>query len=340
MGVKGKLKLLAFLSIIAIFSLTAINIYKEYLYTSKIEQITQSVSYSRTLSKLLEALQKERAINAIYLQSQGEMLASEMDTQRIETDKRVETFRNYVGETIATISDTKLRTKIEEISKSLEQLKAIRRQIDKLRLSGEEMFGYYNSIDDAILSVLRFNAMKSPEGKIARELQTYYFLLSAKEIASRQQARFAEALISETLDDETLKKVVSMTAKEVTYLDVFQNLASSTLLEMFESPSFQKVFKDTQEMTRHALKTMKSGRFDVDLQRWFGMITKKNEEYRHLEAKALETIEKEISRKPTLALYSAILGLFFLIVILLILRSLNREISRRIHSFDWIIEKP
>ncbi len=340
MGVKGKLKLLAFLSIVAIFSLTAINVYKEYLYTSKIERITQSVSYSQTLSALLEALQKERAINAIYLESGGEMLATEMDAQRIETDKRIDAFRNYVSQTIDSITDTKLHEKIDKIFKSLDKIKTIRHRIDILKISGEEMFDFYNRIAETILSILRYNAINSPKGKVAQQLQTYYFLLRAKEIASREQARFAEAFISEQLSDETLRKVVSLTAREATYLDVFRNLASPTLLQMYESPSFQKVFADTDEMTRRALTGMKSGRFDVDLQRWFGMITKKNEQYQRLETKALKTIQKEISLKPSLALYSAILGLFFLIVILLVLRSLNREISRRIHSFDWIIENP
>ncbi len=71
MGVKGKLRLLALLSIVAILSLTVIDLYNAYLYRSKIARIQKSVAYSSDLSVLIDTLQKERALSMIYLQSNG-----------------------------------------------------------------------------------------------------------------------------------------------------------------------------------------------------------------------------------------------------------------------------
>lgn len=67
------------------------------------------------------------------------------------------------------------------------------------------------------------------------------------------------------------------------------------------------------------------------------MISKKGDIFKEIDKKAIDKISDDIKQTPTIALYSVIAGVIFLFLILFVIVGINKEISRRIHSFDWIV---
>lgn len=339
MNVKQRLKLLAILSVAAIISLTMANIYKEYLYTAKLKTVEDLVSFSKKISTMMDQIQNERSISAVYIQSKGELLVDELDAQRKRTDAEAASFRTLVTTYQASDPESPINADINQIQKSLKELSNIRSKIDRHKLSFEEMIAYYENINNPILHIIAINAETSPAGNISKDLSAYYFFLKAKEIASKQKAILTSAFVSEDFTGEVFDETIALIAKEQSYLDVFENLAPIELTNIYKTEETIQVFEDSYSFSQDAMKNAKEGNFEVDMEMWFGMIAKKSEIFQAIDQKAIDKIAQDIKQTPSLALYSAIAGIVFLLMILFVIYGINKEISKRIHSFDWIIEQ-
>ena len=335
MNVKQRLKLLAIVSIVAIISLTLANVYKEYLYVGKLKKMEDVVSFSKQISRVMDEIQSERSISSVYTQSKGQFLVTELDAQRKLTDHSVSAFYDSVKEYQSFSQSSVMQNDISKIDVLLQKLLTMRNEIDRFQLSQDEMLAFYEGINTHILHIIAVNADQSPSGDIAKDLSAYYFFLKAKEIASKQKAILSAAFISENFTQEILDQTIALIAKEQSYLDVFENLAPLELIDIYKTEENRDVFQDSYDLSQSAISNVKEGSFD--LESWFGMISKKGEIFKRIDKKALTKISEDIKQTPTIALYSVIAGVIFLFLILFVIVGINKEISKRIHSFDWIV---
>lgn len=335
MNVKQRLKLLAILSIVAIVSLTLANVYKEYLYVNKLKKMEGLVSFSEQISSVMNEIQSERSISSVYIQSRGEFLVSELDDQRKLTDSSVALFYNMLKEEYHGLSKEVMQSDISKVDGLLQELSTIRNKIDRFKLPQIEMLAFYEAVNIHILRIIAINADQSPSGDISKDLNAYYFFLKAKEIASKQKAILSAAFISEKFSEDILEQTIALIAKEQSYLDVFENLAPLELVDIYKTEENREVFQDSYDISQSAMSNLNDGSFD--LESWFGMISKKDDIFKEIDKKALSKISEDIKQTPSIALYSVIVGVIFLFFILFVIIGINKEISKRIHSFDWIV---
>jgi len=325
MNVKQRLKLLSILSVVAILFLTLANVYKEYQYMNRLNDTGKLVEFSRQISIVMDNLQNERSISSVYIQSRGEYLVDELDIQRKKTDSEISVFdkklKDYENNPL-------LQNDLISIVTSLKKLPTMRKQIDIFKIDQKKMLDFYNGINNHVLHIVSINADQSPAGEISKDLSAYYFFLKAKEIASRQKALLSAAFVSENFSKEVFDKTTSLIAKEQSYLDVFENLAPKELIDIYKTKENREVFEDSYNFKKSV---------SSDLESWFGMISKKGEIFKNIDQKAIEKIAKDIKQTPTIALYSAIAGVIFLLLILFTINGIKQEINRRIHTFDWIV---
>ena len=334
MNVKQRLKLLAVLSIVAILSLTLANVYKEYLYISKLKKVEDLVSFSKQVSIVMDQIQSERSLSAMYLQSRGRFLVEELDAQRKRTNEEISNFYMISKEYQTHEKSTVLHKDIEAITALLQKIVTARNKIDVF-ISKEEMYDYFDSVNKYSLHIISVNADQAPSKNISKDLSAYYFFLKAKEIASKQKAILSAAFVSEKFTQEILDQTISLIAKEQSYLDVFENLAPRELINIYKKEENIEVFKDSYNLSQSVISDAKEGSFD--LESWFGMIAKKGNIFKEIDKKAISQISEDVKQTPTIALYSVLAGVVYLFLILFVILGINREISRRIHTFDWIV---
>jgi hypothetical protein len=333
MNVRQRLKLLAILSIVAILSLTLANVYKEYQYMSRLKDTGELVSFSRQISSLMDNLQNERSISSVYIQSRGQYLVNELDDQRKKTDLDISIF----NEKLKDYDVYGKNSDILEIVASLKNISTVRSRVDLFNIDQKEMLEYYDGINNHALHIIALNADQSPAGEISKDLSAYYFFLKAKEIASKQKALLSAAFVSGKFSQKTLDKTITYIAKEQSYLDVFENLAPKELISIYKTKENSEVFQDAYTFSQNVISNAKKSSVDIDLESWFGMISKKGDIFKEIDKKAIDKIADDIKQTPTIALYSAIAGVVFLLLILFVIQGINQEISRRIHTFDWIV---
>ena len=325
MNVKQRLKLLAVLSIVAILSLTLANVYKEYLYISKLKKVEDLVSFSKQVSIVMDQIQSERSLSAMYLQSRGRFLVEELDAQRKRTNEEISNFYMISKEYQTHEKSTVLHKDIEAITALLQKIVTARNKIDVF-ISKEEMYDYFDSVNKYSLHIISVNADQAPSKNISKDLSAYYFFLKAKEIASKQKAILSAAFVSEKFTQEILDQTISLIAKEQSYLDVFENLAPRELINIYKKEENIEVFKDSYNLSQSVISDAKEGSFD--LESWFGMIAKKGNIFKEIDKKAISQIAEDVKQTPTIALYSVLAGVVYLFLILFVILGINREISR------------
>ncbi|HIP02758.1 MAG TPA: hypothetical protein EYH01_09155 [Campylobacterales bacterium] len=334
MNVKQRLKLLAVLSIVAILSLTLANVYKEYLYISKLKKVEDLVSFSRQVSIVMDQIQTERSLSAVYLQSRGRFLVDELDAQRKRTNEEISNFYTISKAYQLLDKSDVLQKDIEAITLLLQGILTARNKIDVF-IAKEEMYEYFDSVNRDSLHIISVNAERAPSTDISKDLNAYYFFLKAKEIASKQKAILSASFVSENFTQEILEQTIALIAKEQSYLDVFESLAPQELIDIYKKEENSEVFKDSYDLSQSVISDTKEGSFD--LESWFGIIAKKGDIFKEIDKKAIDKIAEDVKQTPTIALYSVLAGVVYLFLILFVIRGINREISRRVHTFDWIV---
>jgi hypothetical protein len=273
-------------------------------------------------------------LSAVYLQSRGRYLVEKLDAQRKQTDEEVLNFYR-ISKAYQLLDEHHILQKdIEAITVLLQEIVTARNKID-IFISKEETYEYFDSVNSHCLHIISINADQAPSKDISKDLSAYYFFLKAKEIASKQKAILSAAFISEKLTQKILDQTIALIAKEQSYLDVFENLAPKELIEIYKKEENSEIFKDSYKLSQSVLSDTKEGSFD--LESWFGMISKKGDIFKEIDKKAMDKIAEDINQTPTIALYSVLAGVLYLFSILFVIRGINREISRRIHTFDWIV---
>lgn len=337
MNVKQRLKLLAVLSVISVLFLIGSSLFKEFLYHQQLQSVESVVEVSKKASHLMQTVQDERTMSAVYLQSKGALLTEELDLKRKLFDEVYEDFSVQMDRFIEN-DKTKLLTDDRAFLQELiEKLPKTRKSLDRLDITMEDLMSYYTQLIEQILQIVAINAELSPSGELSKTLSAYHFFLKAKEASAMQKALLSSAFVTENYTATLVEQIAALASKERSYLDVFNNLSTSSLKAYYNKKENQRVFSDVFAFVQQAMQSLSQGE-QIDLERWFGMTAQKAEIFDQIDSSNIVEIEKQIDVNPTNALYTALIGLFLLVLILWVIFGINKEISRRIHTFDWIID--
>ncbi len=325
MSFKKKLKLLATVSIVAILTLLSFNIINGYSYNSKLKQVEKFVKLNKQISSLVHQLQKERSINALFLQSKGNYAAELIFKQRELTDKEIVNFKK-VAQSI----------QIKQFDLNLAK---VRMQITQFKVSFNTATDIYTKTISNLINLTTLNSHIAPAGVVSQELRAYSIFLKSKEQLSLKRAYLSSVFLSRHNLTNTLKnKIKILSIKEDIYLDVFLNNISTQIAKFYTQKTDIDLFKDAKKTINLMTGNNSTQNNELEIKKWFMVVSKKIQTLHTIEKQILEKVEREINPTNTLVLLSIVVGLIFAILILYLGYLINQELKRRIHAMDWIVE--
>ncbi len=275
---KGKVLLIAILSLLAIGVLSYQLVTSSYTEYVKSQKLKTSIEIAKRVSLLVHELQKERGRTAGFLGSGGKTFVQELQEQRQETDRKIALLRDVLSkETLQALPPKAREFFINLLNEEIPQLTEIRNQVDNLSIPLDRAIKFYTELDNKLIDSIGLLSSESTNPKIARELLSYADFMYAKEKAGLERAIlsvvFANNKFSSNLQ---LEKLVDLMAQQKAFLKAFQLAAPEKVYKYYLNTVASSLsYKTVKEYEKLALSKSAEGNFNIDPNEWFKVITEK-----------------------------------------------------------------
>lgn len=331
LSMRGKLITLVLPALLVIVFFAAFSISRNADELGNMRQLQAMVNLAELGDPLIESLQKERGRSAVLLSSatgsSGEQQAKrELDAQRQDTDRSLRTYRDGLRALVAdTEFDGAIKASIDHLEQQLSGLGRLRQGIDNRNINGAESASQYTTMIMELVDRVPLLVRRSTDADLSRQINGYFALAEAVEMAGRERANGAALIRSGDFDLPTLGRVTGMSGQQDAYL----NAAISML------PSDSELRGDISQLAnlpvsrefrsqRETLLSSPSGMYALDPGEWFTAATRRIEAINDIRTRMLAQVEAGATEavgnaRTALIGASAIAGSAILIVILLML---------------------
>src|SRR5919198_2120832 len=155
------------------------------------------VAFALRAGALIHEAQKERGLSSGFLGSGGKKFASELPVQRRATSREAEDLRAAAAR--VTLGDAG-RAGLDKALGHLAELDRVRVQVDELRLTPKDSFGWYSNLIEGFLAVVEGVARDGADGPTVREATAWVAFLRAKEQSGRERATLNTVFAADKFD--------------------------------------------------------------------------------------------------------------------------------------------
>ncbi|MDH4128255.1 MAG: response regulator, partial [Spirochaetota bacterium] len=184
------------------------------------------------ISALIHEIQKERGFSAGYLGSNGKSFTSELNAQKLVTNKKISNLNKFLNENFKTLPYHML----DSASRILKMLNIRREEVKSLNINLNNLLDYYSDINTLyLLTIIHFSTNKVKNINLSNLLSTYVSLQQAKEKAGIERAVLANAFAKNRFSIDMLKQFNSLIAEQETYIVKFVTYATPDQIKMYKT---------------------------------------------------------------------------------------------------------
>nr|BBJ05306.1 methyl-accepting chemotaxis sensory transducer [Marinobacter nauticus] len=331
LSMRGKLITLVLPALLVIVFFAAFSISRNADELGNTRQLQAMVNLAELGDPLIESLQKERGRSAVLLSSatgsSGEQQAKrDLDAQRQDTDRSLRTYRDGLR---ALVSDTEfddvIKSSIDRLENQLSGLGRLRQGIDNRNINSADSASQYTTMIMEIVDRVPLLVRRSTDADLSRQINGYFALAGAAEMAGRERATGAALIRSGDFDLPTLGRVTGMSGQQDAYL----NSAISMLpgdsglrgdITQLANLPVSREFRNQRE----TLLSSPSGMYALDPREWFTAATRRIEAINSIRSQMLAQVEAAATEavseaRKALIGASSIAGGAIIIVVLLML---------------------
>lgn len=297
------------LSLILVFPLLGMIFFSGFDVLGRLE-VSQAMSHVERLSRmvihssaLVHELQKERGMSAGLLGSGGKKFVQEIREQRGETDRKLETLKNFMSE-VGAESMGILGKHVEKILGDLNQISRIRQGVDGLKLPLNQVLAFYTGINSEFLEVIAHTAGESTDSEISVYLSAYANFLQSKERAGIERAVLSNTFALGHFTPELYRRFSGLVTTQEDYLHVFFSLATPEQKGFYEQAMASEAATESARLRQLAFGTEDKFRLMANLQTFVGYgglihnfknyVIRGQEKYRTRFREQLGQIEKQL----------------------------------------------
>lgn len=269
------------LGIIAVLALAGTELSKDLSERRKLQDDKLLSNLSFSVGALTHELQKERGASAGFIASGGTAFVEELPKQRALSDEKIDEFLSAVAvlrESVVIHPDLNLL--LRNVMQQLDALEDLRSDVDAQSVALLSAVGQITALNQAAIALVPElgDIVSYPDA--ARAMQRHAIYMAAKDTMGLERATgsagFAQARANEgVVPEDTLARFGALIDKQSTLLEVYQSLASQSLLlqieEMLASPDATNV----ADMRDIAFSANPEAIRAVDPSEWFNAITQK-----------------------------------------------------------------
>ena len=298
LSMRGKLITLVLPALLVILFFAAFSVSRNADDLSNMRHLQATVNLAELGDPLVESLQKERGRSAVLLASavgsNGEQQSRrDLNDQRQDTDRSLRYYRTGLQTLIAeTDFDDEIEASIAGLEQQLSSLNALRQSIDSRSITGADSASRYTSMIMEMLDRVSLLVRRSTTPGLTRQINGYFALAEAAEMAGRERANGATLIRSGNFDLSHLGRVAGLSGQQDAYLHAATSLlpagsdVRADIAQLAQLPA-SRAF----QAQRETLLSSPSGLYALEPGEWFSAATLRIEAINSIRAEMLAQVE-------------------------------------------------
>ena len=343
LSMRGKLVTLVLpaLLVIVFFAITVIRQAANEL--GNMVYLQTMVQLAEAGDPLVESLQKERGRSAVLLASApGTEAASQarqtLQAQQRETDRALQAYRSEV-QSLTSGGDLggDLMASIGGLNQQLQNLATLRQGVVSHSVKAQESGRLYTAMIMEIVDRVPVMVRQSTDPALTRQLNAYFALAGAAEMAGRERAAGASLIRAGDSDLPEVGRVALLEGQQTAYLNNSMAMLSesSDLRRALQNFASTPVSRELQAK-RETLISSPSGLYALEPEGWFDTTTRRIEALNAIRADMLDQVNTlaatAVEKARNQLIIASVLAAGAIIAVILLMAVIIRAIHRQVNG--------
>jgi methyl-accepting chemotaxis protein len=285
------LSLLVLLPCIMLGGVISYDVYHSYNRMQNAYDTEYNAFMSHGVLSLVHEVQKERGATAGFIGSKGQLFSSKMKLQRSEVDKTLAQLRKDSKNWDLSKS---MQAVFADVLRPFSDLADTRRDIDNNNINLSDALRFYTNINKLGLHSVGSASKLSNDPIISLELFSIYNFSYTKEYAGIERAVLSNVLANGEFTPALRTRHTQLITRQEVGLEHSLEAAPAEVFDLFSTFLQSPVNVDVLKV-RNELATTNNN-FSIEADVWFDLATKRINELKKLEEKALNIVDKSAVR--------------------------------------------
>jgi Nitrate and nitrite sensing len=197
------------------------------------DRLNRATQFASSLTALVDALQRERAISRGYVAGGKRANDGTMIADRVLVDTALQSFQENLRSLEERGFSAQFRRDVQSASASLRGLTGFRSRMESQPLNSLQVAGFYGTEIDALLAVIGDIGAQQGSSSLGNNVDALVAAARAKEAASQSQGLLFSVLTAGTFGPEEYQQFAALTGEEQAYLAQFRQAATPAQREFF-----------------------------------------------------------------------------------------------------------
>jgi Nitrate and nitrite sensing len=265
--IRSKLLAIVLVPLLALVVFATVQVVSSVQSRIEADRLNRATRFASSLTALVDALQRERAISRGYVASAKSANYGTMIAGRVLVDTALQSFQKNLRSLDTSGFSAQFRGDLQTASATLGDLTGLRSRMESQPLTSLQVAGYYGSQIDALLAVIGDIGAQQGSGSLGNNVDALVAAAKAKEAASQSQGLFS-VLTAATFGPEEYQQFATLTGEEHAYLAQFRQAATPAQRDFF-SATFTGPDIDRTDGMRQAALTARDVPAGIAPKDWF-----------------------------------------------------------------------
>jgi signal transduction histidine kinase len=231
--IRSKLLAIVVMPLLALVVFATVQVVSSVQSRVGADRLNRATQFASSLTALVDALQRERAISHGYVASARRENYGTMIADRVLVDTALQSFQKNLRWLKPNGFSARFRRDVGTVNASLRDLTDFRSRMETQPVTTLQVAGYYGSRIDALLAVIGDIGAQQGSGSLGNNVDALVAAARAKEAASQAQGLLFSALTAGSFGPEEYQRFATLTGEEQAYLAQFRLAATQEQRDFF-----------------------------------------------------------------------------------------------------------
>ncbi|TWC68083.1 methyl-accepting chemotaxis protein [Pseudomonas sp. SJZ103] len=261
-----KLLLILLLPMLGFLTLAGVFVVDNYKTLRDMNTTVMASATAQKLSQLITTLQRERGASGVFLGSGGKSMGDRMVQMRRDSSAAVEVVRGL---------STSGSANLDDVLRALDQLPAMRGQVDKLSINSTESGARYTEIIQVLTGYTHSLEASVNNATIVYALGALNQFIEMKERAGRERVVLGLVFSQGHFDEALLSRFSRNLGEFGAYYDAFRRKAPAASLAQFDTQMQQPAAVEVGKLQRLAFEVPMGQALGIKPEAWFETSTQR-----------------------------------------------------------------